>query len=50
MDTKQINLHLSRVQHTIIKEAAKSLGLSISGYLRMAALKEAERCLLTGKQ
>ena len=48
--TKQINLHLSPLQHQVIKEAAKSLGLSISGFLRMSAIKEAEKCLATGKQ
>ena len=47
---KQINLHLSEYQYEAIKRAADALGLSISGFLRMAALKEAEICPVIGKQ
>lgn len=47
---KQISLHLSDKLHAEIKEAAKTVGLSISGFLRWSAASKAKKCLNTGKQ
>lgn len=43
MNNPRVPVTLTDEQHEILKAAAAKVGLTISAYIRMAALKEAQR-------
>lgn len=49
MKTITINIRVSKAEKEMLREAAKNFGLSLSAYLRLAALTEVQRLYLGRK-
>lgn len=47
---KRISIRIDNEQSELLEAAAKQIGLTLSSYVRMAALEKANRELLTGNK